>query len=142
MRGHRQNKGKYRHPNTCKYLRTRTLTFYLAPYSLILSNWDTRKLIDIPCMDLIHTHWTLTIRPWTVLYPSKCGPVLNMFLCYLQSPGHNRKTRMVLIWKCVLVSLVIYTHTHPHFQVFTNAHTHTKRTGKFGKILVKRTNMG
>ena len=38
-------------------------------------------------MDLIHTHWTLTLQQWTCPYPSKGGPVLNVFLCY------NRKTR-------------------------------------------------
>ena len=75
-------------------------------------------------MDLIHTHWTLTIGPWTVLYTSKRGPVLNVFLCYLRSPGHNRKTRMSS-FRCVSLFPLLFTHTRPRFQVFTNTHTHT-----------------
>ena len=103
------------HTPTCKYLRTRTLTFYLAARTHTPEiNWHT--------VDLIHTHWTLTIRPWTVLYPSKRGTVLNMFLCYLRSPGHNRKTRTCSFGSVALFPL-LFTHTRPHFQVFTNAHT-------------------
>ena len=79
-------------------MRTRTLTFYLAPFSLILSNREI-------------TISNLQLQLWTVLYPSKGGPLSNMFLCYLRSPGHNRKMRTSSFGKCVLVSLVIYTHT-------------------------------
>ena len=48
---------KHTHTPTCKYLRTRTLTFYLAPYSIILSNRGCthQKLIDIPWTSFTHT---------------------------------------------------------------------------------------
>ena len=73
-------------------------------------------------MDLIHIHWTLTIRPWTVLYPSKGGPVLNVFLCYLRSPGHNRKTRTSSFGG---VSSFPWFFTHPHTPPHTPTHTPT-----------------
>ena len=92
-------------------------------------------------MDLIHTHWTLTIRPWTVLYPSKRGPVLNVFLCYLRSPGHNRKTRTssfgsvfsfpLLLHTQVFVFRCLQTRTPPN----THPHTpHTKQNKQFTQL--------
>ena len=80
-------------------------------------------------MDLIHTHWTLTIQPWTVLYSSKGGPNLNIFLCYLRSPGHNGKTRTSLFGG-VSSFPWLFTHTHvPPFrylQTLTHTPIHTE----------------
>ena len=55
--------------------------------------------------------------------PSKGGPVLNMFLCYFRSPGHNRKPRMstfggVSMFTCSFTSVC------PRLPAFANAHTH------------------
>ena len=78
-------------------------------------------------VDLIHTHWKLTIQPWTVLYPSKGGPVLNVFLCYLRSHGHNKKTRTSSFGNGSVSSFpLLFTHTHVRFQVFTNPRTYRK----------------
>ena len=59
-----------------------------------------------------------------VLYPSKGGPVLNMFLRYLRSPGHNRKTRTSsfggvssFLW------LFTQTHTSSFSGIYKSPHT-------------------
>ena len=41
-------------------------------------------------------------------YSYKCGPILNIFLCYLQPPGHNRKPWTSLVRDVSRFYLLIY----------------------------------
>ena len=78
-----------------------------------------------------------TIRPWTVIYPSKGGPDLNMFLCYcyLRSPGNSRKMR-TSSFGGVSSFPWLFTHTYPRFQVYKRAHTQKPlKTMKFIRFL-------
>ena len=106
-------------------MRTRTSTFYLFVYSLILSNGRRthQKSMDSPWTSFTHIEH-LTIQQWTCPYPSKGGPVLNMFLCYLRSPGYNRKTRTSSFGGVSLFPW-LFTHTHTHVLVFRYLQTHS-----------------
>ena len=58
------------------------------------------------------------------LYPSKSEPVVNMFLCYFQSPRHNRKPRMSTFGGVGVSTFTCsFTSVCPRSPAFTNAHT-------------------
>ena len=107
-------------------------------FDLILSNRGrTHQNTHRRTPNLTHTPPSLTIRPWTVLIPSNRGPILNIFLYYLWSPGYNRKPRMSSAggvstgWLCVSWSKssfagyqCAHTHTHTNRKKQTNKNTH------------------
>ena len=74
--------------------------------------------INQPTMDL-----TSHTMEWTVHTSAKVDPFLNEFLCYLRSPGHNKKPRMSMVggvlsmFACSFTSVCLvcrYLQTHMH----------------------------
>ena len=77
-------------------------------------------------MDLIHKHWTLTIRPWTVLYPSKGGHVLNVFYATCDLIGISGKWGRPRLEACP--RFPCYLHTHVLVFRYLQMHTHIQNT--------------
>ena len=58
-----------------------------------------------------HTHTPPTHPGYPMVdspYPCSCGPILNMFSNYLQSPGHNRKPWASKVGGVAMFCLLIY----------------------------------
>ena len=71
-------------------------------------------MLLLSCPSLIsctHTHTPPTHPGYPMVdspYPCSCGPILNMFSNYLQSPGHNRKPWASKVGGVAMFCLLIY----------------------------------